>query len=138
MALTFRPDLIVELGRAKGNSTALFCQAASRLGDTRVVSLCNSKDWIEESLPRIRAIVPPGWLDRLDARTADILDVDYEQLFAGRTRVMLLWDAHGFELAETVLGRILPLIADRPHLLLIHDISDNRYAEVSRSQTANL
>ena len=30
VALGFQPDLIVELGRSKGNSTALFCQAASR------------------------------------------------------------------------------------------------------------
>jgi len=133
VALGFRPDLIVELGRSKGNSTALFCQAASRLRGTRVVSLCNSKDWEAESLPRVKKVVPPGWLDRLDARTTDILDVDYEQLFAGATRVLLLWDAHGFEIAETVLGRILPLIADRAHLVLMHDISDNRYASVSRS-----
>ena len=133
VALSFRPDLIVELGRSKGNSTALFCQAASRLGGTRVVSLCNSRDWIDESLPRVKAIVPTGWLDRLDARMTDILDADYEQLFAGSTRVLLLWDAHGFEIAETVLGRIFPLLADRPHLVLIHDISDNRYAAVSRS-----
>jgi hypothetical protein len=134
IALGFRPDLIVELGRSKGNSTALFTQAASRLGgSTRVVSLCNSKDWVEESLPRVRAVVPPGWFDRLDARIADILDVDYEQLFSGAGRVLLLWDAHGFEIAETVLGTILPLIADRPHLVLMHDISDNRYAAVARS-----
>jgi hypothetical protein len=32
-----------------------------------------------------------------------------------------------------VFGRILPLIADRPHLVLTHDISDNRYAAVARS-----
>ena len=133
VALGFQPDLIVELGRSKGNSTALFCQAASRLGGTRVVSLCNSRDWVEETLPRLRAIVPAGWFDALDARIADILDVDYEQLFAGSQRVLLLWDAHGFEIAEIVLGRILPLIADRPHLVLMHDISDNRYAAVSRS-----
>jgi hypothetical protein len=133
VALDFAPDLIVELGRSKGNSTALFCQAAARLGGTRVVSLCNSKDWVEESLPRVKAVVPPGWLDRLDARTTDILNVDYERLFDGALRVLLLWDAHGFEIAETVLGRILPLLADRPHLVLMHDISDNRYAAVSRS-----
>jgi hypothetical protein len=133
IALSFRPDLIVELGRSKGNSTALFCQAASRLGGTRVVSLCNSRDWVDESLPRVQAVVPPGWLDCLDARIVDILDVDYEQLFAGSERVLVLWDAHGFEIAETVLGRILPLISARPHLVLMHDITDNRYAAVSRS-----
>jgi hypothetical protein len=52
VALGFQPDLIVELGRSKGNSTALFCQAAWRLGGTRVVSLCNSRDWVAEPLPR--------------------------------------------------------------------------------------
>jgi hypothetical protein len=45
----------------------------------------------------------------------------------------VLWDAHGFEIAEIVLGRILPLVSDRPHLVLMHDISDARYAPASRS-----
>ena len=58
VVLGFKPDLIVELGRARGNSTVLFCHAASRLGATRVVSLCDSKDWVEETLPRLTAIVP--------------------------------------------------------------------------------
>jgi hypothetical protein len=131
--LGFRPDLIVELGRSKGNSTALCCEAAWRLGDTRVVSLCNSRDWDDETLPRIREVVPPGWFDRLDARLTDILDADYEAIVAGAKRVLVIWDAHGFEIAEIVLGRILPLISDRPHLVLMHDISDTRYAAVSRS-----
>jgi hypothetical protein len=133
VALGFKPDLIVELGRSKGNSTAIFCQAASRLGRTRVVSLCSSKAWIEETLPRLRPVVAPHWLDALDARTINILDVDYDTLLNGAERVLLLWDAHGFEIAETVLGRILPLLSDRPHLILMHDISDTRYASVSRS-----
>jgi hypothetical protein len=133
VVLGFKPDLIVELGRARGNSTVLFCHAASRLGGTRVVSLCDSKDWVDETLPRLTAIVPAGFLDRLDARRTNILDVDYQQLFEGSGRVLLLWDAHGFEIAEVVLGQILPIIADRPHLVLMHDISDTRYVSVSRS-----
>jgi hypothetical protein len=133
VALGFKPDLIVELGRGKGNSTAIFCQAASRLGRTRVVSLCVSKYWSEETLPRLRPLVTPRWLGALDARTTDILDVDYETLLHGAERVLLLWDAHGFEIAETVLGRILPLLSDRPHLVLMHDISDTRYGAVPRS-----
>ena len=133
VALGFRPDLILELGRSKGNSTALFCQAANRLGRTRVVSVCNSKDWVEETLPRLKPVVAAGWFDPLDARMADILDTDYEEMVKGSARVLVLWDAHGFEIAEVVLGRILPLISDRPHLVLMHDISDNRYAQVPRS-----
>jgi hypothetical protein len=133
VALGFRPDLIVELGRSRGNSTALFCQAATRLGATRVVSLCNSRLWDDETLPKLKPLVAAGWLDRLDARTTDILDVDYEALFLDSRRVLLLWDAHGFEIADVVLGRILPLLAERSHLVLMHDISDNRYALVPRS-----
>ncbi len=78
-------------------------------------------------------MVPAAWFDALDARIGDILDVDYETVVQGAQRVLVLWDAHGFEIAEVVLGRILPLIAGRPHLVLMHDISDNRYAGVSRS-----
>jgi hypothetical protein len=133
VVLGFRPDLILELGRSKGNSTALFCQAANRLGRTRVVSVCHSKDWLEETLPRVKAFVPQGWLHPLDARMADILDTDYSAIVKDAARVLVLWDAHGFEIAEIVLGRILPLIRERPHLLLMHDISDNRYATIERS-----
>jgi len=133
VALGFRPDLILELGRAKGNSTAVFCQAATRLKNARVVSLCNSKFWSEHSLPRLAPLVSREWLGRLDARMTDILNEDYGAIIAGAGRVLLLWDAHGFEIAEIVLGRILPLLADRPHLALIHDISDTRYASVPRS-----
>jgi hypothetical protein len=133
VALGFRPDLIVELGRGYGNSTALFCQAASRLGRARVVSLCNSPEWSAVTVPRLKAVVPSGWFEPLDARVVDILDVDYEQILAGAHRVLVLWDAHGFEIAEIVLGRILPLLANRPHLILMHDISDSRHVSVARS-----
>jgi hypothetical protein len=82
VALGFRPDLIVVLGRSKGNSTALFCQAAWRLGRMAVKSLCNSKDWTDESLPKITPLVPARWLDALDARVTDIRDVDYPNSFS--------------------------------------------------------
>jgi len=133
VALGFQPDLILELGRGKGNSTAIFCQAASRLGRTRVVSLCVTDAWMQETVPRLRPLVPPDWLTPLDARTTDILDADYETLLDKAGRVLVLWDAHGFEIAETVLGRILPLLQDRPHLILMHDIADTRYTVVPRS-----
>lgn len=133
VALGFAPDLILELGRAKGNSTALFCQAASHLPGTNVVSICSSQDWALETVPRLKGIVSSRWFDRLEARTAEIGEVDYEEILKGRDRVLLLWDAHGFEIADVVLGRILPLISDRSHLVLMHDISDNRYAAVPRS-----
>src|SRR5438034_11178581 len=71
VALGFRPDLILELGRGRGNSTALFCQAAGVLGNTKVISLCHSGDWTMTTAPRLASVVPSGWFDPLDARMAD-------------------------------------------------------------------
>jgi len=133
VALGFAPTLIVELGRGRGNSTALFTQAAARLPGTRVVSLCQSGDWASMTSPRIARVVDRSWFDRVDARMADIVAADYEAILGRHERVLLLWDAHGFEIAEVVLGEILPRLATREHLVLMHDISDNRYAGISRS-----
>lgn len=138
-AVGFEPDLIVELGRGRGNSTAVFAQAARRLGlrqpakRTKVVSLCVTGEWDGVVAPAIARIVGADWFANVDARRIDILSVDYAELLAGHERVLVLLDAHGFEIAELVLGDILPRLADREHLLLMHDISDNRYSGVQRS-----
>jgi hypothetical protein len=133
VALGFAPDLIIELGRGYGNSTALFGQAAARLGRTKIVSLCQSGEWASLVAPRIARVVDSAWFANIDARRTDILATDYAEIIADHRRVLVLWDAHGFEIAELVLGEILPRLADRAHLLLMHDISDNRYAGVPRS-----
>jgi hypothetical protein len=133
VALGFKPDLILELGRGRGNSTALFTQAAARLGSTRVVSLCMSSDWQDEVAPTLKASVEPSWFGRLDARRADILTTDYAEIVGDARRVLLLWDAHGFDVAEVVLGAILPLLVEHEHLIVMHDISDNRYTTADRS-----
>jgi hypothetical protein len=127
VALGFGPDLILELGRGRGNSTAVFAQAAARLGNTDVVSLCNSGDWTTQTAPRLREIVDDRWFDSLDARMTDIRNADYRDILGDHRRVLLLWDAHGFEIAEVVLGEILPRLLDREHLVIMHDITDNRY-----------
>jgi hypothetical protein len=133
VALGFQPDLILELGRGRGNSTALFCQAAGVLGRTNVVSLCNSGDWTTMTAPKLASVVPPSWFEPLDARMTDILTADYAEIIGDHRRVLLLWDAHGFEIAEVVLGEILPRLLDRDHLVIMHDIADNRYGGGSRS-----
>jgi hypothetical protein len=139
VVLGFAPDLIVELGRGRGNSTAVFAQAARQLGigpsgkATKIVSLCVTGDWDADVAPAIAKIVDPDWFASVDARRIDILFVDYAQLLADHRRVLVLWDAHGFDIAELVLGEILPRLADREHLVLLHDISDNRYQAIPRS-----
>jgi hypothetical protein len=139
VALGFEPDLILELGRGYGNSTAVFAQAAQHLGRkswikrTKVVSLCVTSEWASLVAPRIARVVDKGWFANVDARRMDILSVDYADILADHERVLVLWDAHGFEIAELVLGDILPRLTDRDHFVLMHDISDNRYPGVRRS-----
>ncbi len=135
-ALEFRPDLVLELGRGLGNSTCVFTEAAHRLspGPCRVVSLCDTDYWGRHTLPKVRKIVPPEWLSPLQALQTDILTFDYEGAFAGTERVFVFWDAHGFDVAECVLGRILPLLETRPHVVAMHDLSDARYLPPSREQ----
>jgi FkbM family methyltransferase len=125
--LEFKPDLILDLGRGRGNSTCLFTEAANQLGGSaRVISICQSEDWESHTLERLRAVVPDDWFKPLTAIKADILQIDYSQLLEGAGRVLLFWDASGFDVAECVLGAIMPLLAPIRHLILMHDISDSR------------
>jgi hypothetical protein len=130
MTLEFQPDLVIELGRGWGNSTCVFTEAVNQLGadGRRVVSLCLSEGWETRTRERVARLVPPGWFAPLQARRSDILAVDYAALACEAERVLVFWDAHGFDIAECVLGEILPAIADRPHCVLMHDLSDGRWA----------
>lgn len=132
-ALEFAPDVIIELGRGYGNSTCAFTHAANLLGSgrCRVLSLCDCNKWQEEVVPRLSRMVPSSWFQPLQALVADIVPFDFHQVLANASRVLIFWDAHGFAVAETVLGRIMPEIAQRPHAVLMHDMSDGRYCQLS-------
>lgn len=129
-ALEFRPDLILELGRRMGNSTSCFIEVANILGGSpkcRVVSLCLSTDWFERTVPRLREVVTPEWFEPAEIHVANLLDYDIEARLRKARRPLILWDAHGFNVAEWVLGRLLPQLMDKPHLVLMHDMSDTRF-----------
>ena len=76
-------------------------------------------------------MVPSSWFEPLTAEVCDLLKYDYQRALAGAKRVMVFWDAHGFDIAECVLGVIAPIVADRPHVFLMHDMTDTRYASGS-------
>jgi hypothetical protein len=125
-ALEFRPDLIVELGRGQGNSTCAFTEVANRLGNMRVLSLDQNCNW-SATERRLRATEPKSWFQPLAAIETDILTFNFREALAGASRVLLFWDAHGFDVARIVLGGILPELANREHLVAMHDIYDLRY-----------
>jgi len=129
-ALEFRPDLIIELGRGFGNSTCCFIEVAHRLGGAgacRVLSLCLTDDWLTHTVPRLKEVVPPDWFAPAQIEVRSMLEYDVKRGLAGANRCLVFWDAHGFDIAEWVLGRLLPQLIDKRHLVLMHDMSDNRF-----------
>jgi hypothetical protein len=135
-ALEFSPEIILELGRGLGNSTCAFTEAANLLTPQKchVISLCVTDAWDRETVPHLQRVVAESWFRPLVARQEDILSVDYPGTLAKGNRILIFWDAHGFEIAECVLGAILPEVADREHLVIMHDMSDARYIPASYSQ----
>jgi hypothetical protein len=138
-SLEFAPDIVLELGRGFGNSTCAFTEAAHLRGDglqVRVVSLCNSSEWDSVTAPALKRVVSRDWFAPLEAFRTDILTFDYRRHLAGAKKVLIFWDAHGFDIAECVLGTILPLVAEREHLVFMHDLSDTRYCPPSLANYA--
>lgn len=138
-ALEFAPDIILELGRNQGNSTCAFTQVANWLHPhrCRVLSLCRSDYWQKDTLPRIRQIVPDSWFQPLQAVQTNILTFDFQTALADFHKILVFWDAHGYEVAECVLGNLLPCIFERPHIVIMHDLSDARYSPPSCAQYDN-
>jgi FkbM family methyltransferase len=127
-ALEYQPDLILELGRGAGNSTCAFTEASNLSGGRfRILSLCLSSEWEHDTTPRLKNMVSEEWFRPLQAVRGDILEFNYEEALRGSRRVLIFWDAHGFDIAECVLGGILPVAALREHLVIMHDLSDARY-----------
>ena len=127
VALEFKPDLIIELGRSWGNSTCVFTEAANQLENCRVVSLCPTTEWEDIIKPRVAEVTSHQWLQPLDARITDIITTDIEELIGDSQRILLLWNASGYKVAEWVLGVVMPLLRKRQHLAIVHSISDMRY-----------
>ena len=127
--LSYRPSLVLELGRGLGNSTTVFTAAAARLPATRVVSVGydGRQAWKHKTAPKLRSLVDDRFFECLDVRHADIRDVDFAAVVGDAPRVLLWWDAHGDDLAEFVLGELLPILEEREALVGVHDISDARY-----------
>jgi hypothetical protein len=131
----YRPDLIIELGREAGNSTCCFLEAlreVRKAGPGRLVSLCRSGYWEVGTRPRLLDLCDDAWFAPGEILQKDILTFDYAQALTGAKRVFVFWDAHGFDIAECVLGRLLPLLAGREHVVAMHDLTDLRYNTPSR------
>jgi hypothetical protein len=133
VVLEFKPDVILELGRGYGNSTAVLTEAANRVG-AKVKSFDLNPGWQRRS--SIESLVDSTWFTALELLHGDLTKEDFRRHVGERT--LIFWDAHGFAIAETVLGKLLPLVARKPHLVVCHDIADNRFSFTDRPYSGPL
>lgn len=110
-------EVAIDLGTGAGNSACVLSTVCP------VVHTIGYDSW-SESLA-----VPSG----VTRHTADIAGLDFRPLIGEARSVLVFWDAHGFDIAERVLSHLMPLIADRRHIVVCHDICDNRNGRVDLS-----
>jgi len=126
LVFEFSPDLIIELGRGFGNSTCLFTEAVSKSGKGKVVSIGYDGEnaWEKTTVPSIQKLINSQWLDKLRVIQQDIMKVDFSEITQQSQRILLFWDAHGKELAQYILANIFPLLQNKEHLIIMHDVTD--------------
>jgi len=125
-ALEIRPDLIIELGTGTGNSAAAFATALELVGEGEIVTFDLKPHWKDYATPRLKSTGLA--LDRVRPEVGNLTEFDFRPLVAPAERVLVFWDAHGFDIAQHVLGHLMPAIADKRHVVVCHDITDNRFA----------
>lgn len=121
--LDLRPEVILDLGTGGGNSATTFALVGSAIG-ARVHTFDLNPSWdtdlkfrlgpiAEEVSPHVTAVV------------GDIAEQDFAPLLSSVQAALIFWDAHGYAIANKVLSRIMPIIADKRHAVICHDIADN-------------
>jgi hypothetical protein len=133
ICMDFRPSLIIEIGRGRGNSTCVFAQAVADASHGRIVSFDLERLWNDDTVPRLQQSELSALLTVIDARIQNVKSVDFSTIVGDSRRVLVFWDAHGWAAADGVLCRLLPAVLDREHLVICHDASDSRYVFVNRS-----
>jgi hypothetical protein len=131
----FKPDLIIELGRHYGNSTTVFTEAANEIGSCRIFSidLDAERPWERLTVPRLQQVVSPNWFAPLTAVYGDIMQTDFAPIVGSAKRILVFWDAHGYDLARYIEGHLLPLLEGKEHLVMMHDVVDTRYGSAKKS-----
>ena len=129
ITLEFQPDVIIEVGRGHGCSTTLFTEAANLLQEhgTQVVSICPSQMWARYTSSRINEKSHKHWSVPLQILTTSLDKVDVQEITKHASRVLVFWRDSQPETTRSILTRLLPEICTKPHMVIVHGITDTRY-----------
>jgi hypothetical protein len=117
VTMDLRPSMAIDLGTGSGGSSFTMALA----GASKVATFDINDNWNYHVLKRVPN--PPSAVSPI---MTDITTFDFRPLLQSTERVLVFLDAHGFEVVARLLSHIMPLIADKPHVVFCHDISDNR------------
>jgi hypothetical protein len=126
IALDIAADLIIDIGTGAGNSAITFAIAQREI-NSRIYTLGNpsvDRRW-RATVERVTPYIA-DFTRIVTSLDVDITRFDYAPMVADANSVLVFWDAHGFAIADSILSRLLPLLADRRHVVVCHDMSDNR------------
>jgi len=98
----------------------------------RILSLCLSDDWFTHTVPPIEGDCAIRLVHASPDRSVQYVGLRGRAGAKNAKRCLVFWDAHGFDIAEWVLGTLMPQMADKYNLVLMHDMSDNRLETCSR------
>jgi cephalosporin hydroxylase len=132
-ALQSGADLLLEVGRGYGNSTVVLTEAAHRVGAT-VVSVGFDEPPTFETVtwPKLEPVVGAAWRAPLTVVQSDISDFTP----APCSRCFVFWDAHGHEVADTMLNRLVPSLP-AGSMVVVHDVcTPEDYAALTPEQLA--
>jgi hypothetical protein len=132
VVVEFKPDLILELGRGYGNSLCAMALGLKMLRPrpARLVSLCIANSFIEISRPYLEThLDDPSLFAPVEALTKNIVDHDFSADLQRASRVLVFWDAHGYDLAIDLLARLFPMLSGKEHLAIVHDMADLNYVD---------
>ena len=112
-------DLLLEVGRGYGNSTVVLTEAARALDGARVVSVGYDEPPAFEGVtwPKLRPVVGDLWRRPLTVVQGDVRDYEPPDC----ERCFLFWDAHGSEVADEMLDRLIPALP-RGSWVVVHDV----------------
>jgi predicted O-methyltransferase YrrM len=117
----YQADLILDLGTGAGNSAAVFSIARP---DAAIYTFDFEDNW---SLPAREQFTALGIGSNVTSIAGDLTTIDFRSFVASARSILVFWDAHGFDVAAHILGHVMPLIAERRHVVICHDMSHIRF-----------
>lgn len=133
LCLERKPDVVLDLGTGRGNSAAVFSVVGEALEGLGHDLLIHTFDIHDRWNPEISALLGRRIAKRVVAHVGNLSEFDFFPIIEPSGSVLVFWDAHGFTVADAVLTRIMPLLVERHHVVVCHDISDNRFFPERRS-----